>query len=50
MEALLGRPRASTISALEGVCVLKFPASGLNISEHGAVRVAKKVHTDTVGS
>jgi CRP-like cAMP-binding protein len=43
MEALFGRPRASTIVAQSDVAVLKFSAVDLNIREDGAAKVARKV-------
>lgn len=43
MEALLGRPRASTIVCGTDVELIKFPAVELNIREDGAAQVARKV-------
>lgn len=43
MEALVGRPRQSTITVLEDCAVLKFPASDLNIRRDGAEQIARKV-------
>ena len=41
MEALLGRPRASTIVCGTDVELIKFPAVELNIREDGAAQVAQ---------
>lgn len=43
MEAIHGKPRASTISALADVEVIKFSTSGLNMSDSNASKVAQKV-------
>jgi len=50
MEALYGRPRATSISALCDVEVIKFSTAGLNMTDQSAVKVAKKVfHTFVEG-
>jgi CRP-like cAMP-binding protein len=43
MDALLGRPRSSSVQAITNVDVIRFSATGLNISTDGAAKVAKKV-------
>lgn len=43
LEALVGRPRQSTMSVVEEVDVLKFPAAELNILRDGADKIARKV-------
>lgn len=43
MEALVGRPRTSTISVLDDCEILKFSAENLNIRKDGAAKVARKV-------
>ena len=43
MEALVGRPRQSTVSVLGECEVLKFAADDLNIRRDGAEKIARKV-------
>ena len=43
MEALVGRPRLSTISVLDDCELLKFQAADLNIRRDGADQIARKV-------
>ena len=43
MEALVGRPRASTVSVLHDCELLKFAASDLNIRRDGADKIARRV-------
>ena len=50
MEALLGRPRACTVDAMEDVDIIKFSAVDLNIREDGAAKVARKVFNAFVES